>query len=56
MENFEVWEIKSGKKSCWGTAIIPANDTEKAEMGRENYKNGFLCTKVQRTQKRFEVF
>ena len=56
MENFEVWKIKSGEKSYWGTALIPANDIEKAEMGRENYKNGFLCIKVRSTQKRFEVF
>lgn len=27
------------------TAIIPVNEIEKAEIGRENYKNGFLGIK-----------
>lgn len=32
---------------CWGMAVIPADDTEKAGEGRENYKDGISCAKAQ---------
>lgn len=38
--------MKSGEKKFWGTAVIPGNVTEKAEIGRENYKHGILCIKA----------